>query len=314
MIKPPQTTGWSTPAVAAAVWQDQLMGDAMDCDARSSAGYSVRAFNETPKVVIQPVLVEDIVCLHRGGAKRVHRGHDCVHSIYDIEDGALTLMPRGQANRWQTFGPIEYVHLTLNPGALADLAAEAFEDGGEHVSFCDDVGFRDPVIEPLFHELIVCSQQPPAGLMYRDALLAALTCRLLLTRSSLSARHRSGHQHAVQSAVKGGLPDWRLRRIADYLRDHLADDITLAELSGIAGVSRAHLFRAFRQSTGSTPVRYLTDMRLKRARELLLDGVDVDEVVCATGFTSSCRLSAAYRRHFGLTPKQFARGLKLRLC
>ena len=294
-------------AVAAAAWHDELAGLTADRPGEGRADYAVRAFNATSPIVAQPVLTEDIVCLHRGGAKRVHRRHGSAHTIYDIENGALTLMPRGQANGWETIGPIDYVHLTLGAATLSGCASEDFECDDQRIELRDDVGFRDALVEPLFHELMLCARDPAGGRLYTDALLAALTRRLLRTRSSLAARHLSCEERAVRSAVKGGLPDWRLRRIADYLRDHLADEVSLTELCDIAGVSRAQFFRAFRQSTGTTPVRYLTDLRLERARDLVLRDTEIDEVVRATGFTSTCGLSAAFRRHFGQTPKQLAR-------
>ena len=73
--------------------------------AEGGVGYAVRAFSETPCAVVQPILSEDILCLHSGGPKQVHRQCGRVHSVHDIDDGALTLMPRGQANRWRDLWP-----------------------------------------------------------------------------------------------------------------------------------------------------------------------------------------------------------------
>ncbi len=300
----------SVPTVAAAVWHDQLASGTTGCAADSGAGYAVRAFSETPCAVVQPVLSEDILCLHGGGPKLVHRQYGRSHSVHDIDNGALTLMPRGQANRWQTFGPIDYVHLTPVSDLIGGFARDEFNCDRDGFEFRDDVGFRDPLIEMLFRELLRCAQRGPGERLYADSLLATLIGRLVLTRSTLPVSRMGEHQRSVQAAVKGGLPGWRLRRVDDYLRDHLADDVSLGELSDIAGVSRAQLFRAFRQSTGTTPARYLADLRNERARALVLDGSELDEVARATGFASSCGLSTAFRRHFGLTPKQFARSRK----
>ncbi len=298
------------PAVAAVVWHDQLDGGTTGHTGDGRAGYAVRAFSETPCAVVQPVLSEDILCLHGGGPKLVHRQCGRSQSVHNIDNGALTLMPRGQANRWRTFGPIDYVHLTPASDLVCSFARDEFHCDRDGFEFRDDVGFRDPLIEMLFHELLRCARRGPGKRLYADSLLATLIGRLVLTRSTLPERHIGGHQRSMQAAVKGGLAAWRLRRVDDFLRAHLADDVTLAELSAIAGVSRAQLFRAFRQSTGTTPARYLADLRVERARTLVLDGTELDEVARATGFASSCGLSSAFRRHFGLTPKQFARSHK----
>ena len=298
------------PAVAAAVWHDQLDGGTAGRVADGGAGYAVRAFSETPCAVVQPVLSEDILCLHGGGPKLVRRQRGRSQSVHDIDNGALTLMPRGQANGWRTFGPIDYVHLTPASDLVGGFARDEFDCDRDGFEFRDDVGFRDPLIEMLYHELLRWARGGSGERLYADSLLATLIGRLVLTRSTLPERHLAGHQRSVHAAVKGGLPSWRLRRVDDYLRDHIADDVSLGELSAIAGVSRAQLFRAFRQSTGTTPARYLADLRVERARALVLDGTELDEVARATGFSSSCGLSTAFRRHFGLTPKQFARSQK----
>ena len=84
----------------------------------------------------------------------------------------------------------------------------------------------------LFHELLRCAQRGPGERLYADSLLMTLIGRLVLTRSTLPERYLGGHQRSMQAAVKGGLPAWRLRRIDDFLRDRLADEVTLGELSG----------------------------------------------------------------------------------
>ena len=297
-------------AVAAAVWHSQLDSGTTSHAAVGGGGYALRAFSETPRAVVQPVLSEDILCLHRGGPKRVQRQQGHSQSVHDVDHGALTLMPRGQANRWRTFGPIDYVHLIPAGDLISSFTRDEFDCDRGGFEFRDDVGFRDPLIEMLFHELLRCAQRGPGERLYADTLLATLTGRLVLTRSTLPERHLGGYQRSMQAMIKGGLPGWRLRRVDEFLRDHLADDVSLGELSAIAGVSRSQLFRAFRQSTGTTPARYFAGLRIERARALVLDGIELDEVATATGFATSCGLNTAFRRHFGLTPKQFARSRK----
>ena len=303
-------TAVSPTAVSAAAWHSELGGEGPDGRAVTHAGFAIREFTETPRAIDQPVLADDIFCLHRGGTKRVQRGHGPSISSYDVDCGALTVMPRGQCNRWLTLGPIDYVHLTLDTDLVAVVVREEFSCDREDLEFCDDVGFRDPLVEALFGELLLCACCPPNSRLYVDSILAVIAGRLLLTRSTLSARRLSAHRQSALSTIKGGLPDWRLRRVADFMHEHLADDISLEELGGLAGLSRAQFFRAFRQSTGTTPSRYFADLRIERARELVSGGLKLDEVARATGFTTLGSLNAAFQRSYGQTPKQFCRNCK----
>ena len=307
MTAPPCDGTATARAVGAAVWHGTLAGE-LGRPAAHDAGYAIREFNTTPRAVEQPVLADDIICLHGGGGKRVHRWHGPSHTVHDVDCGALTLMPRGQHNRWLTFGPIDYVHLTPGADLVGAIAREEFGCDRRDVEFGDDVGFRDPLAEMLFGELRRGAHRPTGERLYTDGVAAALVGRLLLTRSTLSERRRSAHLGATRSTVKGGLPGWRLRKVAEFLREHLADDVALGDLSSMAGVGRAQFFRAFRQSTGTTPARYLADLRVERARELVSNGVGIDDIVRATGFSSPCHLNSAFSRRFGQTPKQFVGG------
>lgn len=301
--------GSSLPMVPAAVWHGELVGGTSEATV-SDAGFALCRFNGTPRAVAQPPLVEDILCIHGGGAKRVHRHHGHSHSVHDIDCGALTLMPREHQNQWLTFGPIDYVHLTPTAELIETIAADEFASHRDYFEFHDDVGFRDPLVEMLIGELLLCANRASSSRLYADGLLTALVGRLVLTRSTLSSRRLSEHGRMAMSACKGGLPGWRLRRILEYLHEHLADEISLVGLSDIAGLSRAQFFRAFRQSTGTTPARYLEDMRIERGRELLAGGAGIDAVATTTGFSSVECFNAAFRRSFGQTAWQFVRSNK----
>ncbi len=74
-------------AVAAAVWHDQLDGGTTGRAADGGACHAVRALSETPCAVVQPVLSEDILCLH-GGPKLVYRQCGHSQSVHDIDTGA----------------------------------------------------------------------------------------------------------------------------------------------------------------------------------------------------------------------------------
>ena len=69
--------------------------------------------------------------------------------------------------------------------------------------------------------------------------------------------------------LRGGLPGWQQNKLMQYVEEHLAEEVSLASLAGLVQLSPYHFSRAFKQSFGVPPHRYLTDRRIERAKSLL---------------------------------------------
>jgi AraC-like DNA-binding protein len=68
---------------------------------------------------------------------------------------------------------------------------------------------------------------------------------------------------------RGGLAGWQQKNVADFIEEHLDEDITLQQVAEVAQLSRYHFARAFKQSFGLPPHRYYMSRRMERAKELL---------------------------------------------
>ncbi len=122
---------------------------------------------------------------------------------------------------------------------------------------------------------------------------------------SLGPRPRGRHEGAT-GAHQGGLPPRRLRRVCDYIEAHLGENMNNAKLASIAGLSMFHFVRAFRQSQGISPHKYVMRRRLERTMELLA-GTDLPlaEIASAVGFSDQSHLSRRFRQHIGVTPRDY---------
>src|SRR5262249_11739733 len=106
----------------------------------------------------------------------------------------------------------------------------------------------------------------------------------------------------------GGLAPGAMRRVREYVEVHLSESMDLATLATVAGLSKYHFARQFKQSVGVTPHHYLTQKRLERAQEMLArTDLAVSEIADATGFCDQSHLSRLFRRMFGTQPRQFRR-------
>lgn len=109
-------------------------------------------------------------------------------------------------------------------------------------------------------------------------------------------------------SARGGLAPWQVRRVTEYLEDHLTADVALADLAALTGLSTYHLCRAFKQSTGLPPHRWRFARRMERARELLeRTDLTVTEIAAAIGYEDPSQLAAAFRKAIGLSPTQYRR-------
>jgi len=104
----------------------------------------------------------------------------------------------------------------------------------------------------------------------------------------------------------GGLSPGAMRRVREYVEAHLGHSVDLAALAAVAGVSIHHFARAFKQSAGITPHRYLIQRRVERAQDMLTHtDLSLSDVAYAVGFSDQSHLAHHFRQAFGITPGRF---------
>ncbi|WP_144710471.1 AraC family transcriptional regulator [Curtobacterium pusillum] len=109
-----------------------------------------------------------------------------------------------------------------------------------------------------------------------------------------------------------GLPrNARLRAAVEYIHDHAAEPVTIAELSAASGLSVRSVQESFRRVFDVSPLTYLRHVRLDRVRAELLEADAqvgaVGDVARRWGFAHLGRFSASYAERFGEYPKQTLR-------
>ena len=112
---------------------------------------------------------------------------------------------------------------------------------------------------------------------------------------------------SVASEPKTGVnrnTEVRVMAILDYIRTHLTEEITIAALAEAAAVSQSECIRCFKGVTGTTPLRYVNQLRLQRAAELLTTtGDKIIEIGMACGFQDMSYFARRFREQFGATPQ-----------
>jgi AraC-like DNA-binding protein len=127
-----------------------------------------------------------------------------------------------------------------------------------------------------------------------------------------------GAGNAVASASAPGTPSsaprrplepYFLKRADRFIAEHLRERFTVGELATHCGVSWRTLEKVFSELRGVTPVAYVRNLRLDEAHRALTAGpTSVADVARSCGFGSSTTFALEYRRRFGVSPRQSARG------
>jgi AraC-like DNA-binding protein len=108
--------------------------------------------------------------------------------------------------------------------------------------------------------------------------------------------------------VRGGLAPWQETRAKQLLRENLSGDISVKDLAGACGLSVGYFNRAFRQSVGCTPHRWLTHQRLELAKQLILNtGDPLCEIALAVGFVDQSHLTRVFSQHVKASPAAWRR-------
>jgi AraC-like DNA-binding protein len=140
-----------------------------------------------------------------------------------------------------------------------------------------------------------------------------------LTKSTLSVMDRSGNRERsiiteilvlLFQFVEGNQYSYsnirKVEAVIGYMAEHFAENIALSHLAAYAQVSESYLGRIFKNVTGKAPIDYLIDIRINKAKNLLLDGLSVSETSHLVGFNDIYYFSRAFKKHEGISPSAFS--------
>jgi AraC family transcriptional regulator len=208
--------------------------------------------------------------------------------------------------------------LIREPGHVALDSPELFETGslGPGLSREADVsGLRDRHAGPaaegsddrVIRSLSIALKAAEQG---RDrCCIETLRHAIAIRLASLQSTRRED-EAAVEPQPGGrrirALQKWRLKRVVEYIDQHLADKIGLLDLAAVADLSRMHFASQFRMATGLRPHEFLLRRRVRRAEKLLKNStMAIAEIAVNVGFQSQAHFTTVFKRFVGHTPRQW---------
>lgn len=129
----------------------------------------------------------------------------------------------------------------------------------------------------------------------------------LLAKSSLTRIMVELNRAAMNNSITGS---WRSDQLVDgvvaYINDHFSEPLTLDDLADRFFISKYHLLRKFDEQVGTTVHRYILQKRLLIAKQQISGGVTPSQASENCGFGDYANFYRAFRREYGVTPRQYA--------
>jgi AraC family transcriptional regulator len=209
----------------------------------------------------------------------------------------------------------------LYPGAfLLGNAGACFECGHEHSVGDRCVSFRFD--QPLFEEIAAAVAGSyrfrfSTGMLPAMPQLAATLVKLATGMSGKIALEERALRlaetvlatvagHAQSAATPSSRDLRRISRVLRYIEEHADEPVDLADLAGVACMSKYHFLRTFRRTVGVTPHQFLLDLRTRRAAiALCTTSMPIAAIAFDAGFGDLSAFNARFRRVFGMSPGQW---------
>src|SRR5258708_3186023 len=201
---------------------------------------------------------------------------------YFLDEGDSTMLDSSEAPSVTMYSPLDTVRLYVPRLTLQDFVREQYGSSEVHLKPPQQV-MRDPILYHLGACLSALLEHPEENnSLLVDYIALSLQSHLYQT---CSARPPSSPR------ARGGLAPWQESRAKEAMDADLDKEITIARLADDCGLSTSQFARAFRQSTGCPPHRWLLQRRIKRAQDLLLtSNKTLAKIARACGFSDQSHL------------------------
>jgi AraC family transcriptional regulator len=211
-----------------------------------------------------------------------------------LGEGDSTMLDYSETSTATLHSPLDTVRLYVPRPTLQDFVREDYGSSEVHLKPPQQV-MCDPILYHLGACLGALLEHPEENnFLLVDHIALSLQSHLYQTYSAPAARSRK---------ARGGLAPWQESRAKEAMGTNLDKEINMAQLAHECGLSTSRFARAFKQSTGYPPHRWLLKRRIERAQDLLLtSNKDLAEIARVCGFYDQSHLTRAFGQTVGTSP------------
>lgn len=229
---------------------------------------------------------------------RVENWRDGEHRDFEFSKYDVIVTPAGMASGWRWHERSNVIVVTLQPESFARFAQS------EVGVLLTDTQLRD---QPQFRDEDICR----AGMALRDALAypdvgSAVLFEALARVFLIKLIRKYGDRVDRELEPGKGLGANDYKRVLDYIAAHLADTITLEQLAREARMSPSHFSRVFKRAVGQSPMRFVTALRVERAKkQLAVRDIPLIEIAIECGFADQAHFSRVFKQAEGVSPRSY---------
>lgn len=236
-----------------------------------------------------------------GGTLSVFVGDEANEKHHLLTPGQLFIFPPHITFRYENAGnvPISYLWAHATGYGAASLLADC----------------ALPIGTPMSVGLVADAEEKFRGL-FKTLLLHEPFFEITAAANFTDICAMFGHALAQQKQTHSGEPQSdtdtadKIRRIytsLSYMHENLAVPMSIERLADMEHLGVSRYRTLFRAATGMSPIAYLTEMRMKRAAELLLHtGMSVADVAMSVGYEDPQYFSRVFRQHWQVSPAVYA--------
>jgi AraC family transcriptional regulator len=209
--------------------------------------------------------------------------------------GSICIFPSGFSETHIAYdeSPFQAICLELDPSRLAALLGRR-----NPVAIRHQLCVEDPHVAALLTNMQAeIADGCPSGDLYGESLSLALA-------AYVEGRFADTKQQR-KPVIERRFREEQARRLVEYIRTNLAEDLTLGEMADVVDMSPRQFFRLFSSTFESTPHRFVVNERISRAKELLAAGLSLVEIAHTLGFASQSHFTNVFSKITGLSPGRF---------
>lgn len=240
-------------------------------------------------------LLSNLVAMNLGGeALCDSRFEGRPWTTYRTPHHGVTVIPAGLPYAARAREGSDYLLVELLPGFVSKVLGAGAEEGALPML----VGARDSFSEHVLLALAEEGRRASQSTARAESLGTALATHLAEQRAVATRLPSPSHLPSLPSPTLG--------QVLEFVARNLDKPLSLERLAAVAGMDLFRFARAFKQSTGSSPHRYLLEARIMKAKELLRDRtISITEIAYRTGFASPSHFSVTFRRITNVAPRDF---------
>ena len=217
--------------------------------------------------------------------KKGERRYFIENRVYDLRAGDFALIPPDMLHK-TSGGDFDRYLIDFSPSVLSlhslQTAKECFKRSAVHIK--DE---NKAETEQLIEQMESSNEAQREELLNK---LLVILCRM----SNASIPSLSDSETSL------------IMSIVRHINASYSEDLDVEALAKMAYLTRSHFTRKFKAITGFSPARYINDLRLNHAKELLSNSkLSVTEISIRCGFSSSNYFGDVFRKYYGVSPREW---------